>query len=141
MNDSNGKSEKVTYRDLAAPLAEKAAEAARNEQENREILRDDPEFTDARWWLAEDRGEKEELGRSIAELHNRFTRDGMVDVGGFAEWLRKQHVETNEWRSDATGRVERVASGQHHGSAVALDVLRDVTGLEYDDIWGEDHVA
>jgi len=131
----------VTYRDLAAPLAEKAAEAARNEQENREIIRDDPEFAEARWWLAEDRGEKEELGRAIAKLHSRFTRDGTVDVEGFADWLRKQHVESNKWRSDATGRMERYAQGEHHGTAVALRVLRDVTGLEHEDIWGDGYVA
>lgn len=131
----------VTFSDLAAPLSEKSAEAARKMTETQGLLREDPDFTDARWWLAEERGEVQSIADAIVKLRDRYTDDGVVDVLAFAEYCWRQHVQTNEWRSDATGRVERLAKGEHHGYHVVLRTLRSETGIEYGDYGDTEEIA
>jgi len=118
-------------------LAEKAAEAAEERDKYRSWLRDDPQFREAHWYESKARGELKALADAICRLRERYTDGDAVDVEEFAEYLYGEHIQTNEWRSEATGTAKEAAHGYHHGYHVALDVLKNASGIQYEDYGGE----
>lgn len=136
MSDSDAISENVTYRELASALAEKSAEVARQTDEYREIVRRDPDFAQARWWLIREQAKRDTLAECIGKLHRFHTNDGECDPLGFANWLWDEHKFTNEQRSKTTGTLAESWHGSHKATSLALDAVTETTDVEYED-YGE----
>jgi len=139
VTDSDRPTDQI-YRLVLEGIAEKSAAAAEKRDETREWLRDDPDWTWARWELAEQSGEVREYNWILRTLWRRYRPEGF-DPKEFARFLWRIHIESNKRRSTTTGETARAATGAHHASSEALSVLQERTEVEYEDYGTTDEEA
>lgn len=120
------------YRQVIEGIAERSATLAEKRAETRHMAREEPDWHWARTELAEETGELREYNWILRTLWRRYNAEGFAPEE-FGRWLWRLHKRSNVRRSEQTGNSARAAKGAHHASHVALTVLREQTGVEYED--------
>lgn len=120
-----------SYQNLRSALAARSAAVAKIEADHRELLRIDPEYKRGCWEHARCRGELKALAEALRDLQETPTE--RFDAVDFARSLWRKHKDTNEWRSESTGRTEAAAKGWHTGFGSALNACRETAGVEFAD--------